>query len=285
MRTAWLIAGLAGLMAGLAACAPTTSGGLASGFSAAPAPADFTPREPSRPELSGYIAEGDGFWLELTFHEGLGGGVEIDTIIHMTGAAGLLSPAFDMAEPWLGDGVRRFEGGMDRHGEVALVLTAGPCAIGDMRYGHFAALEMGGRSYEGCARETGPHPLWTHEIGDFLPAIEACLTDSAVSAVAHVRGAGQRRIVHARHDDGAVTVRFEYPGSGRFDCSHNGLRASWRAVSDTEPSRPGEGDPVFIPGAVPPPGDGCFLYERVVDSEGRLVGALAHDACLSGGVS
>ncbi|MCC5981470.1 MAG: hypothetical protein JJU26_07100 [Oceanicaulis sp.] len=284
MRFITLLAGLSALLAGLSACAPTTSGGMTSAFSAAPAPADFTPRDPSRPELSGYIAEGEGFWLELAFREAPDGGVEIDTIID-TGAAALLNPVLEMAEPWLAGGVRRFEGHTGRHGDVTLILQAGPCAIGGMRYGHFAMLEIAGRPYEGCARETGPHPLWTHEIGEFLPAIEACRADSAVSAVAHVRGAGQRRIVHARHDDGAVVVRFEYPGSGRFDCSHNGMRASWRAVSDTEPSRPGEGDPVFIPGTLPAPGDGCYLYERVVDGEGRLVGALAHDVCLPGAVS
>ncbi|WP_429912239.1 hypothetical protein [Glycocaulis sp.] len=279
MRTAWLIAGLASLMAGLAACAPTTSGGLASGFSAAPAPADFTPREPSRPELSGYIAEGDGFSLELTFHEGPGGGVDISTIIHMAGAAGLLSPAFDMAEPWLAGGVRRFEGGMSRDGDVTLILQPGPCAIGDMRYGHFAALEIGGRSYEGCARETGPYPLWTHEIGEFLPAIEACRADSAVSSLAHVRGAGDRRVSLAYRDGDSQTVRFEYPGNGRFDCTHTGQGVRWRAVSDLEPALPGEGDPFYLPGRMPEAGEGCFLYERVRDADGRTLGALAHDAC------
>ncbi len=277
----WL-AGLV-LLAGLSACA-TPAPDLTSGFSARGETTGFTARETSRPELSGYIAEGDGFWVELVFDAAPDGRVEIDTLID-TGAASILLPRLEMAEPWLADGVRRFEGRLDRHGEVALVLTAGPCAIGDLRYGHFAALTIGGRAWQGCARETGPYPLWTHQIGDFLPAMEACRANSAVSALAHVRGAGNRRVVHARHHEGGVVVRFEYPGAGRFDCTASGDRTSWQAVSDTAPTLAGEGDPIFIHGPVPDAGDGCYLYEHVVDADGRLLGALAHDVCLSGGVS
>ena len=160
MRIIMLLAGLSALMAGLSACAPTSSGGLQSAFSPMPAGPDFTPREPSRPELSGYIAEGPGFMVEMMFDEAPDGGVEIDTLID-TGAARLLRPRLAMAEPWLADGVQRYEGRVDRIGGIALTLAAGPCAIGDVRYGLFASLEMGGRLREGCARETGPHVRWT----------------------------------------------------------------------------------------------------------------------------
>lgn len=278
MRIITLLAGLSALMAGLSACAPTTSGGLQSAFSPMPAGPDFTPREHSRPELSGYIAEGPGFMVEMMFDEAPDGGVEIDTLID-TGAARLLHPRLTMAEPWLEDGVQRYEGRLDRVGEIALTLEAGPCAIGDIRYGLFASLEIGGRVREGCARETGPHVRWTHEIGEFLPAIEACSADSAVSSLAHVRGAGSRRVSVAYRQAEAVVVRYDYPGNGRFDCTYTHGAVRWRAVSDVEPALPGEGDPFFLPGRIPETGDGCFLYERVRDADGRIIGALAHDAC------
>jgi hypothetical protein len=240
--------------------------------------ADFTPREPSRPELSGYIAEGPGFMLEMMFDEAPDGSVEIDTLID-TGAAGLLRPQLAMAEPWLAGGVQRYHGRLDRHGEIVLTLEAGPCAIGDFRYGLFATLNLRGGVHEGCARETGPHIRWTHEIGEFLPAIEACRADSAVSSLAHVRGAGNRRVSIAYHEGGAVVVRFEYPGNGRFDCTYAEGGVRWRAVSDMEPALPGEGDPFYLPGQQPAHGEGCFLYERVRGADGRIIGALAHDGC------
>ncbi len=278
MRTRWLIAAFAGLIIGLSACAPATSGGVTSAFSASPVPADFTPREPSRPELSGYIAEGPGFMVEMMFDEAADGGVEIDTIID-TGGAALLRPQLAMGEPWLADGVQRYHGRLDRHGEIVLTLEAGPCAIGDFRYGLFATLNLRGGVYEGCARETGPHVRWTHEIGEFLPAIDACLADDDVPA-------GSNRWVSLAYRRGeAVIVRFEYPGMGRFDCHNDEMGLRSTEVPERRGRLPGEGDPYFLPGRMPEAGEGCFLYERVVDSEGRLIGALAHDVCLSGSVS
>lgn len=278
MRFISALAGALCLLAGLSACAPTTSGGLQSAFSPIPAGPDFAPRQPSRPDLSGYIAEGPGFMVEMLFDEAPDGRVEIDTIID-TGAAALLMPRLTMAEPWLADGVQRYEGRLDRHGEIVLRLEAGPCAVGDIRYGLFAGLQVGGRTYEGCARETGPHVRWTHEIGEFLPAIEACRADSAVSSLAHVRGAGNRRVSVAYRQASAVIVRYDYPGNGRFDCTYSEGAVRWRAVSDLEPALPGEGDPYFLPGRMPEAGDGCFLYERVRNADGHVVGALAHDGC------
>lgn len=278
MRTIWLLAGVVGLLAGLSACAPTTSGGLQSAFSPMAAGPDFAPRDPSRPELSGYVAEGPGFMVEMVFDEGPDGAVDIDTTID-TGAARLLHPRLAMAEPWLADGVQRYEGRIDRVGEIVLTLEAGPCGIGDMRYGLFASLQVGGRAYEGCARETGPHVRWTHELGEFLPAIDACRADSAVSSLAHVRGAGERRVSLAYRDGDSQIVRFEYPGNGRFDCTYTEESVRWRAVSDREPALPGESDPYFLPGRMPAGNDGCYLYERVRDANGETLGALAHDGC------
>lgn len=272
MRAFVLLAGLLGLITGLSACAPTTSGGLQSAFSPMQAGPDFAPREPSRPELSGYIAEGPGFMLELVFDEAPDGSVEIGTIID-TGAAALLMPRLHMGEPWLAGGVQRYEGRLDRHGDVTLTLEAGPCAIGDARYGLFSRLDVGGRTYEGCARETGPHVRWTHEIGEFLPAIEACLAANDVPA------GSNRRVSLAYRVGGSVIVRFEYPGTGRFDCHNDEMGLRWREVSGRQPLLPGEGDPYFLPGRMPEAGEGCFLYERVRGADGRTLGALAHDAC------
>ncbi|KPP80508.1 MAG: lipoprotein [Oceanicaulis sp. HLUCCA04] len=272
MRIISCMAGMLCLLAGLSACAPTTSGGLQSAFSPMQAGPDFAPREPSRPELSGYIAEGPGFTAELMFDEAPDGGVEIDSLID-TGAALIWQPRLAMAEPWLADGVQRYEGRIDRIGEIALILEAGPCAIGDVRYGHFATLDMGGRLHEGCARETGPHPLWTREIGEFLPAVNACLADDDAPA-----GNGQR-VSLAYHRGGSAVVRFDVQGGGRFDCEYDASGISWQTVSDQEPRQPGEGNPYFIPGRLPQDGEGCFLYESVRDAQGRTIGALAHDGC------
>lgn len=268
MRISKLLGGLAVLLAGLSACAPTTSGGLQSAFSPMQAGPGFSPREASRPELSGYIAEGPGFTVEMVFDEGPDGAVDIDTLID-TGAAALLMPRLAMAEPWLADGVQRYEGRLDRSGEIALTLQAGPCAIADMRYGLFATLEIGGRVREGCARETGPHVRWTHEIGEFLPHINACMASRE----------GLARVSLAYREGDGVIVRFDQPDGGRADCESASDGVQWRAVESSAPRLPGEGDPYFLPGRMPGDGEGCFLYERVRDAQDTTLGALAHDAC------
>lgn len=268
MRTITLMAGFIILLAGLSACAPTTSGGLQSAFSPMQAGPGFAPREPSRPELAGFIAEGPGFAAELAFDEGPDGAVEIDAMID-TGAALIWQPRLVMAEPWLAGGVQRYEGRLDRVGAIALTLQAGPCAIGDIRYGLFAALDMGGQAYEGCARETGPHVRWTHEIGDFLPHIDACLAN----------GTGARRVSLVYRDGEAVIVRFDDASTGRRDCASTSAGVEWQPVDRSAPRLPGEADPYFLPGDMPADGEGCFLYERVRDPQGETLGALAHDGC------
>ena len=66
---------------------------------------------------------------------------------------------------------------------------------------------------------------------------------------------------------------------GRVECLVFSRRPEWTVLPDDDPAYPGEGDPVFVPGRLPEQGEGCYLYERVRDRDGELIGALGHDAC------
>ncbi|MEO1039281.1 MAG: hypothetical protein AAFX09_07020 [Pseudomonadota bacterium] len=248
-------------------------------FTGANAPAELQAAPPVL--RSGFEIAGSGF--EAGFEYADFGGGPVALLRHQSRGRrdqAELSPVM----PWMGDGVRRFDGVSDAGAPVMASFVAAPCEAGDEVYSHRVRLQMGQRSYDACARETGPNLPWSADLPALTPAIEACVRDSARSAIAHVRGAGSRRIVHAARSGDGVQVRFQYPGGARFECFLSDAgRPSWSVIGAHAPKRPSEAMPVFVPafasGLPPQPGQACYVYEHVHDGAGRVIGALGHDAC------
>lgn len=100
--------------------------------------------------------------------------------------------------------------------------------------------------------------------------------------MAAVAAAGPARVVHARAEDGAPVIRFQFGETGRWDCRAAGGEPRWSVVAEAAPALPGEGDPVYAPGRPPRAGQGCYLWEHVRASDGRIIGALGEDVCGAG---
>lgn len=274
MRAGLVLGGLT-----LAACqsVPETAlrSGLETGFAAGSTTA------PVRPEQAGYRLVGDGFSSELVFEDEAG---EARAAIrhHVPGADPVLGE-LRFGEPWLADGAHEFSGRSDTGLPLDIVLEPGPCEAGGASYGYFARVQAGRLTYSGCASETGPYRRWSNGLGDYLDAISACQSGARTSAVMHFAGSGSRMVIHARAEGPARVVRYEFPGSGRFDCRVEYGQVQWRPVDGESPVLASERDPVFLPGVWPEAGEGCMLYARVRDSGGGLIGALGYDVCTAAG--
>ena len=282
-------AGLFGLVLLVSACSQTLAPPPApmAGFSApadsrtmAPTPSLAPSDRPDAGPVSGYEIDGAGFYGDLHFLEAHGSvhavyahAVEGNVTVHAE-----LRPQ----SPWLRDGVRRFEGFDDNGAAVTVELEAGVCEHNGRSYGRFAHIETEFGAHTGCASEIGPQPSWSDALPSYLPMIQTCLEQSQSSSMAFVRGAGRAQVLHAEKTGAEGVVRMRFGESGRWDCALENGQARWRVVSDEAPMRQGEGDPVFILNAMPEDGEACAIYERVVDQDGQVLGALGYDACLTG---
>ncbi len=268
--------GLAGFAA---ACASTSPGPVGAGFSrsagGAAAPSAV------RAEPPGYQVNGSTFSGDLIFEDR--GGRPVVIYRHAVDGAPMLIAELDLEAEWLSDGVQRFEGLSDRGVDMEVALTSGPCEVGGRLHARFARIQAGRTVYEGCARETGPVISWSERLPGYLDAVAACEAEAASSSMAFVRRGGGH-VIHARSEEGADVLRYRFGERGRWDCTVNGERVRWSVVPERAAAFPDEGDPVFAPGRMPPPGDGCYLYERVQTPDGVLIGALGQDVC-SGGMA
>ncbi|XBQ16164.1 MAG: hypothetical protein ABL308_14575 [Oceanicaulis sp.] len=276
MRRVTGFAALAAVLS-LAACSTGVDGlDPAAGLMAAETTAERAPSIPMEPP--GYALSGREFAGDLVFSEE--GGRPVALYTHAVDGAPTLIAELTPERDWLSDGVRRFEGVSDRGVEVSVEMVSGPCVAGGRTHARFATVQAGRLTYQGCARETGPVISWTETLPDHIAAVNACAADSVTGAMAAVSLAGPPRVVHVR-EDGAPVVRFTFGGTGRWDC-RAGSRISWRVVPDAAPALPGEGAPIFAPGRPPRAGQGCYLWERMVDGEGAVIGAIGEDVCSTG---
>jgi hypothetical protein len=270
------VIGLSGLAA---ACASTAPGPMTSGFSAsggvAAAPSAV------RAEPPGYQINGAAFSGDLIFEAR--GDRPVVIYRHAVDGAPMLIAELDLEAAWLSDGVQRFEGVSDRGVDLEVALVSGPCLEGGRLHARFARVQAGRTVYEGCARETGPVISWSERLPRYLDAVQACEAEAAGSSMAFVRRGGGH-VIHARTEEGADILRYRFGERGRWDCAVSGERVRWSVVPERAAALPGEGDPVFAPGRMPAPGDGCYLYERVQTADGVLIGALGQDVC-SGGMA
>lgn len=269
---------LAGLAAGLAAaCATPTGAPPATGFDAGAGSTSQSGETVS--QTSGFQINGADFAGDLVFEERAGRAMAVYR--HAVDGADTLVADLAVDGAWLVDGVRRFEGVSDRGVEIVVELTSGPCDAAGRLHARFATVTAGRLVYDGCAREVGPTLSWTEQLPRYFSAIDACEAQAEQSSMAFARRGGGA-VVHVRSEAGEPVIRYRYADSGRWECRLVSGRATWSIVPDSVGEQRGEGAPVFVPGRIPPPGDGCYLYERVETPDGVLLGALGHDVCTPG---
>ncbi|MCC5994905.1 MAG: hypothetical protein JJU18_00865 [Oceanicaulis sp.] len=282
MRHARLIAIAA--LAGLASACVTAPDLTPAGLTTRPdAPAHEPARRAGPADAAGFEIEGDEFHARIVFREA--GGRALALFDGSGFAAGSVDAEFDLDRPWIRSGAQVYDSQAEPH-RVSVTLNAQPCQGYDGVWPRTASVMIGRLVYQGCARETGPHPRWSEDLPALAPAISQCLASARNSSMAFVRGSGSAHVLHAARDEGGETrVRLRVGESGRWDCVVRGGRAEFAVVSERAGEAPGEGDPVFIPGLAPEDGEGCYLYETVRDAAGAVTGALAHDACGPGEIT
>lgn len=280
MTVAIRVSALVGLGFLAASCAQTTP---APSLMSSLAPTLDADASLAPPQAAGYLFSGESFAGDLQFVETDGQARAL--YAHAVDGAPTLNVELRPDPNWLSDGVRRFEGVSDRGMPISVEMEAGACRTGGQGYGRFVSVQAGTLTYEGCAQETGPYVSWSEGLARHLPKVEACMLASQTSSMAFVRGAGRVQVLHVEEASDSTIVRMRFGESGRWDCTLNEQRASWRIVGDTAPVRMTEADPVFILGEMPAAGEACYVYERVRNAEGEDVGALGYDACLAGPVA
>ncbi|KAA5804538.1 hypothetical protein F1654_00570 [Alkalicaulis satelles] len=242
---------------------------------------DPAPR-PARPGSAGYEIEGGDFHARIVFRE-----IRGRAVAQFDGAgfaAGAVESEFDLDQAWIRAGARVYDSAEPPH-HVSVRLSVQPCETAHGVWPRTALVTVGRRDYRGCARETGPHPSWTENLPELMPAITQCLASARNSSMAFVRGSGSAHVIHAGADEEQTRVRLRVGETGRWDCVVRQGRADFTVVSERAGEAPGEGDPSFIPGHMPADGEGCYLYEAVRDDSGALIGALAHDVCGPGAIA
>ncbi len=278
----WARGAMAAGVACLAAACATTQPSLLS-------PSDFSARQDALPgpapveaETAGFEIEGDNFHAVITFHE-----IDGRAAASFSGngfRTGRVETEFDLTQPWISDGERVYaENSSLNHVQVSMRTRACPASNGV--WAREASVLVGRLVYHGCAREIGPHPSWTENLPALMPQISQCVSAARNSSMAFVRGSGQAHVLYAGEERAGTRVRMRFGESGRWDCLVGDRGAEFSVVSDRAEPAPGEADPVFIPGAMPRDGDGCYLYEAVYDANGAPAGALAYDACGTGAIA
>ena len=185
----------------------------------------------------------------------------------------------NFASPWMADANQRFEGETAQGTPAYVKLEAGPCEI-DARGGtYFAEVHLGSLVYTGCARETGPVALWIDDLDAALSDIGIC--ESHLDRLQGVTPADleTRQVTYWSGEEGRGRVIYRMEDKGRVECRISGSRPDWSGLSENDSPQRGDSDPIFIPDRVPEQGEGCYLYERVRDEDGQLIGAFGHDAC------
>lgn len=275
----WVRAAAAAGLASLAAACATTQPSLLT-------PSEFSVRQdtsqrlaPAEADLAGFEIEGDNFHAMIIFRD-----VDGRAAAQFSGSGfrtGRVETEFDLTQPWIRNGARVYtENSALNHVQVSMRTRA--CRASDGVWAREASVLVGRLVYHGCAREAGPHPSWTENLPALMEPISQCTSAARNSSMAFVRGSGQAHVLYAGEERAGTRVRMRFGESGRWDCLVGDRGPEFSVVSDRAEPAPGEADPVFIPGAMPRDGDGCYLYEAVYDASGAPAGALAYDVCGAG---
>lgn len=275
-------AAAAGLASLLSACVTTQQTLSPSGFSARHDTPATTAPAPRDTETAGFEIEGEDFHAVIIFQEIDG---RAAALFDGNGfRTGRVETELDLSQPWISEGERIYlENASTNRVQVSMRTRA--CTASDGVWAREASVLVGRLVYRGCARETGPHPSWTETLPALMPGISQCVSAARNSSMAFVRGSGQAHVLYAGQERAGTRVRMRFGESGRWDCLIGDRGPEFSVVSDRAEPAPGEADPVFIPGAMPRDGDGCYLYEAVYDASGAPAGALAYDVCGTGAIA
>ncbi|RKR03918.1 MULTISPECIES: hypothetical protein [Maricaulis] len=187
----------------------------------------------------------------------------------------------DIVMPYLDGGLRQFRG-EDQDGRyVAVELQAGPCpsADGDTLI-YFADMSIGSQTASGCGREVGGEvDRWSNYLIDYLPMIDLCLSD--------FRDRARHVSIAYTMAGGETGVRIVDLDMRTWECAtrEGGTEINTIRPLDAADAMFGEGDPIFVRGAMPDFGEGCYVYEAVREADRTLIGAFGFDACNSGPIA
>ncbi len=272
----------AGLACLASACVTPQQTLSPSGFTAQPDPSARPAPTPRDAGTAGFEIEGSDFHAVITFQEMDGRAV---AMFRGNGfRTGPVETEFDLSQAWIRAGERVYSENAS-YDRVRVSMRTRACPASDGVWAREASVLVGRLVYSGCARETGPHPSWTENLPALMADISQCVSAARNSSMAFVRGSGQAHILYAGEERAGTRVRMRFGESGRWDCQIGARGPEFSVVSDRAEPAPGEGDPVYIPGAMPPDGEGCYLYEAVFDANRTPVGALAHDVCGTGAIA
>jgi len=116
--------------------------------------------------------------------------------------------------------------------------------------------------------------LWPRYLFDLLPAIRNCI-DRTPGTSKWVTKAWPM-------NKGMAGVRTGNPHNGKWECiaeQESGDISIFKALPPNVVHLPGEGMIIFTPVDQQPPEGECFEHERVLDTEGELVGWLSYNTC------
>jgi uncharacterized membrane protein len=171
----------------------------------------------------------------------------------------------------------RANGAMVTAGPLTIAVKAGACSLGEGEGDnapYSATILFEGVAYSGCARPTDGSVArggWTNGIGQFLPAIDACLK----------RASPRTRVTIAYvNEEGAASVRLLDTDGGRTECVVSADGASVMSVSPIADRDifNGERDPLFTRMPDAAPGGSCATSEPVLIG-GEQVGWATRKSC------
>lgn len=224
----------------------------------------------------GYELESHGLWQAAMNFESTGGEPLIEFAYAPQGGMTTVGE-LEISMPYLADGVRRFHGATPDGRSIQVELQAGPCSESgsDEAFAYFARVRIDGSQVSGCAAEVASMDRWSNYLSDYMRAIDVCLAEFGRRgdhvSMAYPLGEGTGvRIVDNDGQSWECATR-------RNDEAINSLRPL-----DAADVVLGEGDPIFVRNRMPPSDEGCYVYESVRESDGRLIGALGFDVCDAG---
>ncbi|WP_323762098.1 hypothetical protein [Maricaulis sp.] len=264
----------------LAACATTTVTDSRNGGSLATAAFNYAPSGRAPVTGAGYeLVSDDGWTGRLAYVDDEGDARARLTMAFDDGHA--VTADLDIAMPYLEGGVRRFHGSDSDGRPVAVELHAGPCREpGGATLIYSARLMVAGQPASACGREAGGDlDRWSNYLMTYLPVIDMCL--------AEFRDRAQHVSYAYTMSGGETGVRLVDIDARTWECA---TREGGDAINSVRPldaadGMYGEGDPIFVRGALPGFGEGCYVYEVVRDTDHSLIGAFGFDACDTGDIA
>lgn len=162
-------------------------------------------------------------------------------------------------------------------GKLTLIVSAQPCTDpSGLEQAYRMLLVYAGDAYEGCAR-VGEPPKdkdWSAFLGDYLPAIDACL------AKARERNVDARVTLAYPRTRGYAGVRLS-GADGRWECGAktDGSEVKFFDPIGEEDVLPGEWSPLFTRAPAVAPQGACNRNVEAKGADGAALGWLTYESC------